>query len=58
MEWSSYINRERDANQKTKNLINRRINFLYNQELEISKSNSEKLFFPWAYNFIETKRKL
>ena len=48
---------ERDANQKTKNLINRRIDFLYSQELEISKSNSEKLFFPWAYKLTETKTK-
>ncbi|MDC3051389.1 site-specific integrase [Bacteroidota bacterium] len=48
---------EKDANQKTKNLINRRIDFLYSQEIQTSKSNSEKLFFPWAYNFTETKTK-
>ena len=44
---------EKDTNQKTKSLITQKIQYLENQELEKNNNNYNKLFFPWAYNFIE-----
>ena len=44
---------ERDTNLKTKNLLNQKLKFLRDQELHRSNQNSKKLFFPWAYSFIE-----
>ncbi len=43
---------EKDTNQKTKNLILQKIQFLENQELEKKSNDYKKLFFPWVYNFI------
>ncbi len=48
---------EKDTNQKTKNLLNQKIEFLKNQEFKKSKENSKELFFPWAYNFIQEAKK-
>ena len=47
---------EKDANQKTKNFLIQKIQFLKNRELVRNKENSKKLFFPWAYNFIEERK--
>ena len=49
---------EKDSNQKTKNLLIQKIQFLENRELVRNKENSKKLFFPWAYNFIKERKKL
>ena len=49
---------EKDTNQKTENLLNQKIQYLKHQELLRSKENSKKLFFPWAYNFIEEAKKM
>ncbi|MAR43812.1 MAG: hypothetical protein CMC48_07010 [Flavobacteriaceae bacterium] len=48
---------EKDTNQKTENLLNQKIQFLNDQELERTKENSKKMFFPWVYNFIEETKK-
>ena len=55
LDWVEYpvSIEEKDTNQKSKNLITQKIQFLQNQELEKRSSNYKKLFFPWAYNFIE-----
>ena len=44
---------EKDANQKTKSIINQKIEFLRNQELKRMKESSKKLFFPWVYTFVK-----
>ena len=44
---------QRDTNLKTENLLNQKIKFLRDHELARSNENSKKLFFPWAYSFIE-----
>ncbi len=48
---------QKDINQKTKNLIARKLEYLENEELMKSKENSKNLFFPWAYKFIEQTKK-
>ena len=59
LNWNEYpvSVEEKDTNQKTKNLIKHKIQFLKNQELEKKNNNYKKLFFPWAYNFIEEEKK-
>ena len=48
---------EKDTNHKTENLLNQKIQFLKDQELNRSKEISKKLFFPWAYNYIDKNKK-
>ena len=54
-EWNEYplSVEEKDTNQKTKNLITQKIQFLENEEFEKKRNNYKKFFFPWAYDFIE-----
>ena len=47
----------KDTNQKTQNLINQKLQFLENQEVEKNKEKLKKLFLPWAYNFIKENKK-
>ena len=49
---------EKDTNQITENLINQKLQFLRTQEVHRSKQNSKKLFFPWAYTFIQEVKKM
>ena len=46
---------EKDSNQKTKILINRKIEFLKSQEAEKNKKKSKNLFFPWVYKYFGGK---